>query len=156
MQTATARYRKWNSAYTTSASIKVDCDDATFDAAWKRIDANSDGRLSVNELCDYFGVPRAEAQAKMKAQKSMSDEQVLEALQLQSLLTEARLKEQQQQQAHEARLRNLAALAAEIEDEDEGEEIEATKVSTLTPTATKKKATGASPLTFEELIRNSK
>jgi hypothetical protein len=135
------------------------CDDEAFELAWRKIDANSDGVLSVDELCDYFGVPRSECATKLKEQQRMSDDQILEALQLQSLLNEARAKAQQQQRAHAERLRNLAALAAEMDEQEDVDEDETTsKVAspTLTTKLKAKHFTEASPLTLQDLIRHSK
>ena len=71
-----------------------DCDNAAFEAVWKEIDTNGDGNLTLNELCDYYGVDQGEAASALKKfKKEMTDEKVVEALQLQSLLNE----EQQRQ-----------------------------------------------------------
>ena len=125
------------------------CTDTAFEAAWKEIDQNGDGELTLNELCDYYGVARDECAAALKAHTSaMDDNKILEALQLQGLLNAARLKQEQQQRLHAERLRALAALV----DEEEDEEDEAASSPT-----TAKAASPASPgISMEQLIRESK
>ena len=125
------------------------CSDAEFEAVWKDIDANGDGELTLNELCDYYGVARSDCADAVKAQKSMSDEKVLEALQLQSLLNEVRLKEELQRKKHAERLRALAALIAEDEDE-EGEE------AAPSPVTTKTTSPSSPGMSLSQLISESK
>ena len=121
------------------------CSDAEFDSAWRQIDTNCDGVLSLNELCQYYSIPCGECASALAAQKEMDDEKILEALQLQALLNEARLKEEQQKKAHAERLRALAVLADEVSDDEDAS----------SPTVVTK-ARAASPLTMQDIIRQSK
>jgi len=70
---------------------------AEFDKTWKKIDKNGDGNLSLQELAAYYGVKLTAEGLKKAASGTdvtndeMTDEQILEALQLQATLEEMRL-----------------------------------------------------------------
>jgi len=70
-----------------------------FDKMWKKIDSNGDGNLQFAELCEFFGVSIDEANAGATARKNMSDEDIFEALQLQTKLQEQREKVKQDEKA---------------------------------------------------------
>ena len=63
-------------------------DDAAFDAVWNKIDKDGDGNLSVSELCDFYGIDSGACASALQRERNreMTDDQLLEALQLQSLL----------------------------------------------------------------------
>ena len=84
----------------------------------------------------------------MASQKEMNDDRLLEALALQSLVNEARQKEEMQRKAHAERLRALAELA-EMEDDEDEDEV-ASSPTSVTTTHT------APPLTMQEIVRESK
>ena len=98
--------------------INKQCSAAAFDDVWRAIDADGDGRLTIDELCNFYGIDSSECARKCTAQKSLDDDKLLEALELQSLINEARQKKEMQKKLHAERLRKLAELAAEDEDED--------------------------------------
>ena len=125
------------------------CSDASFEAMWTRMDKNGDGVLTLNELCEYYGIDMADCANASKAQRAMDDAMVLEALQVQSIVNEARQKQQQHQKQHRDRLHALAELAEAEEEEEEGD-----KVSS--PTAVTARATATPTFTMQELVRDSK
>ena len=98
-----------------------ECSDAAFETVWKEIDKNGDGELTLNELCEYYGIDTKKCASALKQQKEMSDDKLLEALQLQSLLNDAKQKQDTQKREHARRLAALAALVAEEESEEEEE-----------------------------------
>ena len=55
--------------------------DADFEVAWKAIDLNKDGFLTLNELAAHYGYNLSPS-AKRPGDADMSDEQILEALQV--------------------------------------------------------------------------
>jgi hypothetical protein len=57
-----------------------------YDEVWKTIDKNGDGDLSFNELSSHYGYDSTATEGKGDAE--MSDEQILEALQMQATLQE--------------------------------------------------------------------
>ena len=59
--------------------------DDDFEEAWKLIDANGDGNLSMDELAAYYGYDLNKGNAE---QAEMSDEKILEALAMQAALVE--------------------------------------------------------------------
>jgi len=64
-----------------------------FESLWAEIDENKDNELSIEELCKYFGFDMKKAlEAKASNQnlgaEEMTDEQILEALQMQAALAE--------------------------------------------------------------------
>ena len=59
--------------------------EADFMEAWKQIDANGDGNLSMNELATYYGY---DLNKNDDDQEEMSDEKILEALAMQAALVE--------------------------------------------------------------------
>ena len=69
------------------------CDEKEFEAVWKEIDTDGDGVLSLSELCSFYGIDTGECADAVRAQHGMSDERVLEALAVQSLVNEARQKQ---------------------------------------------------------------
>mgnify|MGYP006153251365 CR=1 FL=1 len=125
-----------------------DCDDATFEAVWRDIDANADGILQLHELCRFYNIDTGECERALAAQKDMDDAKLLEALQQQSLVHE----KERQRRVHAERLRALADLADEVE---EGEE-----EAVGSPTSVIAKAASDSPthttLTLQDVIRDSK
>ena len=126
-----------------------DCDNAAFEAVWKEIDTNGDGNLTLNELCDYYGVDQGEAASALKKfKKEMTDEKVLEALQLQSLLNEEQQRQDKQKKAHADRLAALAALCDEEDEEDEE--------AMASPPPKAKGPVAESPLTLDQLTREAK
>lgn len=125
-----------------------DCDDAAFEAIWREIDADGDGILTLNELCNFYGIDTGDCASALKAHKGMNDDRVLEALALQSLVNEARQREEMQRKAHAARLRALSELADEMNDEEED--------TAPSPTVVTSKMPAASPMTMQELTRMSK
>ena len=58
----------------------MDCTDAEYDAVWAKIDADGDGNLTVKELATYYGFAWDESGDGVATE--MSDEQILEALQV--------------------------------------------------------------------------
>lgn len=58
--------------------------DKEFDALWAKIDQDSSGTLELKELAKYYGYDLD----KLKDDQEMSDEQILEALQMQAALAE--------------------------------------------------------------------
>ena len=126
------------------------CSDAEFEAMWTRMDKNSDGVLTLNELCEYYGIDAGVCANALEAQRGLDDAMVLEALQVQSLVNEARQKQQQHQKQHADRLRALAELA-DAEDEENDEQV-ASPMSVVSRVS----ATDAPPLTMQELVRDSK
>ena len=126
-------------------------DDAAFDEVWRKIDTDGDGNLSVNELCAYYDIDSGECNRALQREKKreMSDEQLLEALQLQSLLNEERQRQEQLRKTHAARLKALAELVEE-EDDDDDEQPVSSPDTVIAPTI------AASPMTMKDLIRDSK
>ena len=64
--------------------------DADFEKAWLKIDSNADGELSLQELAAYYGFnlsPSANRAGKA-GDEEMTDEQILEALQLSATLAD--------------------------------------------------------------------
>jgi len=59
-----------------------------FEKLWVKIDQDGDGSLQQSELCAYFGISFDEADADLQKKLDMSDEEILQALQMQSLLAE--------------------------------------------------------------------
>ena len=80
--------------------------DPEFDSLWKVIDKNGDNNLSFDELCEHFGVDLAEANDARIEQLSMTDEKILEALQLQAVLDEEMKK---REEAEKTRKKTAAA-----------------------------------------------
>lgn len=71
--------------------------DAEFEVAWKKIDKDGDGNLSMNELAEYYGFnlsPSGQRGGSRRGSEEMSDEQILEALQLQAALDELKAEEE--------------------------------------------------------------
>mmetsp|Transcript_14004 Transcript_14004/g.29555 ORF Transcript_14004/g.29555 Transcript_14004/m.29555 type:complete len:358 (+) Transcript_14004:3-1076(+) len=64
---------------------------AQYDEVWKKIDLNGDGSLSVTELGAYYGFHLSPNGVRGSSQEEMSDEQIMEALKLQSTLAEMQL-----------------------------------------------------------------
>ena len=90
-------FKEWYQAnMTTPTGDKVSDDE--FEVLWGKIDEDGDGHLQQSELCSYFGVSFDEASGELEKKKGMSDEEILQALQLQT-------------QLHEAKERALAAEA---------------------------------------------
>jgi hypothetical protein len=52
-----------------------------FERAWKGIDQNGDGELSLRELADHYGFQLSPSGMR-KGDEEMTDEQILEALQM--------------------------------------------------------------------------
>ena len=123
------------------------CDDAEFESVWREIDADGDGVLTLNELCKFYGIDTGECADALRAQRDMSDERVLEALALQSLVNEARQKQELQRKAHASRLAALSALADEMSDEED---------TAASPTVVTSNMAPEPPMTFQELTRMSK
>ena len=117
-----------------------DCSDDDFEAAWRQIDADGDGVLTLNELCKYYGIDTRECASRLAEHQALDDEKVLEALQLQSLLNEERMKQLKQQKAHADRLRALSELADDVSDDESS-----SPVSVTAPT-----------MTMQDIIRESK
>jgi len=65
-----------------------------FEAIWKKMDRNGDGNLQIEEICDYYHIDCNGAERALHEQKEMSEEMIMEALQLNSALTEARLEKE--------------------------------------------------------------
>ena len=124
------------------------CSDELFEAMWSQIDTNSDGELTLNELCKYYSIDCGLCAKKLSTQKEMDDDKILEALQLQSLLNEARQKQEQQQRVHAERLRKLAIMVAEEEEDDEED--------VSSPMTIKVTSPQQPTITMEEIIRDSK
>ena len=120
-----------------------DLDDAAFDHVWSQIDGDGDGILTVGELCRYYKIDAGECSTALQRTRGqeMSDEKLLEALQLQSLLNEERQRQEQQRKTHAARLKALAELVAEEDDEED---------ETPSPVVV------TSALTLKDVIRESK
>lgn len=59
---------------------------ADYDTAWKGIDKNGDGELSLKELATYYGFDLTKK--KGESQEELSDEKIMEALQMQATLAE--------------------------------------------------------------------
>jgi len=59
---------------------------ADYDTAWKGIDKNGDGELSLKELATYYGFDLTKK--KGENQEELSDEKIMEALQMQATLAE--------------------------------------------------------------------
>jgi len=73
--------------------------DSEYDKVWNKIDANGDGNLQPEELASYFGfdfnnVRRSmnKADAEEKAIADLTDDQILEALQMEDALRELQAK----------------------------------------------------------------
>ena len=62
-----------------------DTDDEAFQAVWDKIDADGDGNLTVKELAMHYGF---DVDAIAGSANEMTDEQILEALQLGAMLAE--------------------------------------------------------------------
>lgn len=121
--------------------------DAEFEAVWREIDKDSDGILTLNELCNYYHIDTGDCVRALASQKEMDDDKLLEALALQSLVNEARQKEEQHKKAHADRLRALSELADEMDEEEDDAASSPTSVTT----------TQIQPrLTMQEIIRESK
>ena len=127
-----------------------DLSNEEFEAVWKEMDANGDDELILQELSAYYGVD-SDLCAKRKKEQTLEDDRLLELLQLQSLLTESRLKREAQQKAHADRLRALAELADETAEEEE-----AAAVPSPTSVIDAAIARPGSSLTLQDVIRDSK
>ena len=71
--------------------------DAEFEVAWKKIDKDGDGNLSMNELAEHYGFnlsPSGQRGGSRRGSEEMSDEQILEALQMQAALDELKAEEE--------------------------------------------------------------
>jgi len=62
--------------------------DKDFETQWKKIDADNSGSLSLEELAKYYGFSLSALSRGGKGDDEMSDEQILEALQMQTALAE--------------------------------------------------------------------
>ena len=112
-------------------------------------DSDGDGILTLNELCAFYHIDTGECSRALASQKEMHDDRLLEALALQSLINEARQKEEMHKKAHAERLRRLAELADEMEDDEDADEAAASPTSVTTTHA-------APSLTMQEIVRESK
>ena len=95
--------------------LKKDLTDAQYDVLWKeQIDKNGDGELSVQELAAVFGFNLSpNAIRKGTAADDMTDEQIMEALQMSAALQEiAAEKEARQKQKEQEELDAVAAQLA--------------------------------------------
>jgi hypothetical protein len=123
--------------------------DADFETVWREIDSDGDGILTLNELCAFYHIDTGECSQALASQKEMDDDRLLEALALQSLINEARQKEEMHKKAHAERLRRLAELADEMEDDEDVDEAATSPTSVTTTHA-------APSLTMQEIVRESK
>ena len=62
--------------------------DEDFDKAWLNIDGDGDGELSLQELASHYGFNLSPSANRRSARESMSDEQILETLQLSATLAD--------------------------------------------------------------------
>ena len=123
--------------------------DADFEIVWREIDSDGDGILTLNELCAFYHIDTGECSRALASQKEMDDDRLLETLALQSLINEARQKEEMHKKAHAERLRRLAELADEMEDDEDADEAATSPTSVTTTHA-------APSLTMQEIVRESK
>ena len=70
--------------------------DPEFEETWKKIDLNGDGDLQFEELATYYGYSLSPSAKKAGQTGDMSDEQILEALQMQALLFDETKKKEEQ------------------------------------------------------------
>ena len=84
--------------------LKKDLTDAQYDVLWKeQIDKNGDGELSVQELAAVFGFNLSpNAIRKGTAADDMTDEQIMEALQMEAAMYEMKLESEARQAEKEA------------------------------------------------------
>ena len=84
--------------------LKKDLTDAEYDVLWKeQIDKNGDGELSVQELAAVFGFNLSpNAIRKGTAADDMTDEQIMEALQMEAAMYEMKLESEARQAEKEA------------------------------------------------------
>lgn len=80
--------------------------DAQFENEWVKIDTNGDGNLQMNELCDYYGVNVNDVENNVAERRAMSDEKILELLQMQAELQEEKLRRERQSFAMKRRQSN--------------------------------------------------
>lgn len=129
-----------------------DCSDSEFDRVWSELDSDGDGVLTLKELCAYYCIDAGEATSAIESQKQMSDDKLLEALQLQAIVNEARVAEERQRKMHAERLRKLAELADEMEEEDD----EISSPKTVAASSRAVAAAESSPtLTLMDLVKES-
>ena len=86
------------------------CAPGDFERMWKKIDTNGDNSLQFSELCAYFGCNFDEAQEGAASRKEMTDEDVLEALKVQTALFEE--KEKQKRNEEEKKKKALTRRTA--------------------------------------------
>lgn len=81
---------------------------ADFEKAWKTIDSNEDGNLSLQELAVYYGFNLSpSANRAGKGTDEMTDEQILEALQLSATLAEMQKEQEDRKKAKAEEERRL-------------------------------------------------
>ena len=113
--------------------LKQELTDAQYDVLWKeQIDKNGDGELSVQELAAVFGFNLSpNAIRKGTAADDMTDEQIMEALQMEAAMYEMKLESEARQAEKEA------AKAAPIDKEEKfdafGNKIEEKKTAQKIP-----------------------
>ena len=90
--------------------------DAAFEQEWKKIDRNGDNLMSLSELCDYYGVSVSSVESGVGERKSMSDEKVLELLQLQAAIFEENSRREQAETAKKLRQANTRNAATGLRD----------------------------------------
>jgi len=89
--------------------------DADFEKAWLKIDSNADGELSLHELAAHYGFnlsPSANRAGK-GGDEEMTDEQILEALQLSATLADMQAEQEERKKAKEAEEQRLKEEAEE-------------------------------------------
>jgi len=90
---------------------------ADFEKVWKQMDADGNGTLELNELCTYYGF-HLSPNARRKGSADMTDEQILEALQLSATLAEMAQEQEERKKAKaaaEAKAAEDAAAEAEAQ-----------------------------------------
>jgi len=82
-----------------------------FEGAWATIDRNGDGELSLRELADHYGYQLSPS-GKRAGDADMTDEQILEALQMQQAMEDLRLEQEAIQSRKKAEAEAAAGAAS--------------------------------------------
>ena len=80
---------------------------ADFEKAWRGIDQNGDGQLSLRELADHYGYQLSPSGGGRAGDQEMTDDQILEALQMHQAMQNLQLEQEKLQQAKRAEARTL-------------------------------------------------